>query len=177
YCFSHITHIWLEEGLIHKCSRSCNRQFLKTYRGHKGPVYKVAWNPFTTDTFLSCSVDWSVILWHQNSQSPILTFSSTTTVVHDIMWSPKSAFIFAAASESKVEIWDLRISILDPVITRFADPEAKFTSVLFAKNTDCLLVGDSRGEVSVFELQDLAAGTPHKRKGNEPAGCHSLLAR
>uniref|UniRef100_A0A669PGP3 Dynein axonemal intermediate chain 4 n=1 Tax=Phasianus colchicus TaxID=9054 RepID=A0A669PGP3_PHACC len=151
-----------EEGLIHKCSRSCNRQFLKTYRGHKGPVYKVAWNPFTTDTFLSCSVDWSVILWHQNSQSPILTFSSTTTVVHDIMWSPKSAFIFAAASESKVEIWDLRISILDPVITRFADPEAKFTSVLFAKNTDCLLVGDSRGEVSVFELQDLAAGSSNE---------------
>ncbi|XP_052522839.1 dynein axonemal intermediate chain 4 isoform X2 [Tympanuchus pallidicinctus] len=148
-----------EEGLIHKCSRSCNKQFLKTYRGHKGPVYKVAWNPFTTDTFLSCSVDWSVILWHQNSQTPILTFSSTTTVVHDIMWSPKSAFTFAAASESRVEIWDLSTSILDPVITRSADPEAKFTSVLFAKNTDCLLVGDSRGEVSVFELQDLAASS------------------
>ncbi|XP_040533131.1 dynein axonemal intermediate chain 4 [Gallus gallus] len=148
-----------EEGLIHKCSRSCNKQFLKTYRGHKGPVYKVAWNPFTTDTFLSCSVDWSVILWHQNSQTPILTFSSTTTVVHDIMWSPKSAFMFAAASESRVEIWDLSISILDPVITRFANPEAKFTSVLFAKNTDCLLVGDSRGEVSVFELQNLAASS------------------
>jgi len=74
-------------------------------------VYKVAWNPFTTDTFLSCSVDWSVILWHQNSQTPILTFSSTTTVVHDIMWSPKSAFMFAAASESRVEIWDLSISM------------------------------------------------------------------
>lgn len=48
---------------------------------------------------------------------------------------------------------------LDPVITRFANPEAKFTSVLFAKNTDCLLVGDSRGEVSVFELQNLAASS------------------
>uniref|UniRef100_A0A8C9F6D5 Dynein axonemal intermediate chain 4 n=1 Tax=Pavo cristatus TaxID=9049 RepID=A0A8C9F6D5_PAVCR len=147
-----------EEGLIHRCSHSCKKQFLKTYRGHKGPVYKVAWNPFTPDVFLSCSVDWSVILWHQSSQTPILTFSSTT-VVHDIMWSPKSAFIFAAASESRVEIWDLSISILDPVITRLANPEAKFTSVLFAKNTDCLLVGDSRGEVSVFELQNLAASS------------------
>ncbi|XP_072199367.1 dynein axonemal intermediate chain 4 [Excalfactoria chinensis] len=148
-----------EEGLIHKCSRSCNKQFLKTYRGHKGPVYKVTWNPFATDMFLSCSADWSVILWHQNSQMPILTFTSTTTVVHDIMWSPKSTFIFAAASESKVEIWDLSVSILDPAITRFANPEAKFTSILFAKNTDCLLVGDSRGEVSVFELQNLAASS------------------
>ncbi|XP_021260631.1 WD repeat-containing protein 78 isoform X2 [Numida meleagris] len=148
-----------EEGLIHKCSHSRNKQFLKTYRGHKGSVYKVAWNPFTTDMFLSCSVDWSIILWHQNSQTPILTFSTTTTVVHDITWSPRSAFIFAAASESKVEIWDLSISILDPVITHIANPEAKFTSVLFAKNTDCLLVGDSRGEVCVFLLQNLPASS------------------
>ncbi|XP_065601855.1 dynein axonemal intermediate chain 4 [Cyrtonyx montezumae] len=146
-----------EEGLIHKCSCSCKKQFLKTYRGHKGPVYKVAWNPFSTDMFLSCSVDWSVILWHQNSQTPVLTFSSTSTVVYDITWSPKSAFVFAAARESRVEVWDLSISILDPVITRIANPEAKFTSVLFAKNTDSLLVGDSGGEVSVFELQNLAA--------------------
>lgn len=51
---------------------------------------------------------------------------------------------------------------LDPVITRFANPEAKFTSVLFAKNTDCLLVGDSRGEVSVFAPQNLAASSSTK---------------
>ncbi|XP_040421315.1 dynein intermediate chain 4, axonemal isoform X3 [Cygnus olor] len=151
-----------EEGLIHKCSCSYDQQFLETYKGHKGPVYKVAWNPFSTDMFLSCSADWTIMLWHQNSQMPILTFSSTTTVVHDIMWSPKSVFIFAAANESRAEIWDLSVSILDPVITRFANPEAKFTSVLFAKNADCLLVGDSRGEVSVFELQNLAASSSTK---------------
>ncbi|NXE09364.1 WDR78 protein, partial [Lophotis ruficrista] len=146
-----------EEGHIYKCACSHNEQFLQTYRGHKGPVYKVAWNPFSTDMFLSCSADWSVILWHQDSQTPILTFSSTTTFVHDIMWSPKSASIFAAATESRVEIWDLSVSILNPVISCFANPRAKFTAVLFAKNTDCLLVGDSKGEVSVFELQNLAA--------------------
>ncbi|NXI63533.1 WDR78 protein, partial [Anseranas semipalmata] len=151
-----------EEGLIYKCSCSYDKQLLETYRGHKGPVYKVAWNPFSTDMFLSCSADWSIILWHQNSRMPILTFSSTTTVVHDIMWSPKSVFIFAAANESRVEIWDLSVSILDPVITHFANPGATFTSVLFAKNTDCLLVGDSKGEVSVFELQNLAASSSTK---------------
>nr|XP_038038632.1 dynein intermediate chain 4, axonemal isoform X4 [Anas platyrhynchos] len=152
-----------EEGLIHKCSCSYDQQFLETYKGHKGPVYKVAWNPFSTDMFLSCSADWSIKLWHQNSQTPILTFSSTTTVVHDIMWSPKSVFIFAAVNESRVEIWDLSVSILDPMITHSGNPEVKFTSVLFAKNTDCLLVGDSRGEVSVFELQNLAASSSTKR--------------
>ncbi|NXT33475.1 WDR78 protein, partial [Pelecanoides urinatrix] len=151
-----------EEGHIHQCSCSCNEQFLETYRGHKGPVYKVAWNPFSTDMFLSCSADWSIILWHRDSESPILTFSSTTACVHDIMWSPKSAFIFAAANESRVEIWDLSVSTLNPVISHFAGPRAKFTSVLFATNTDCLLVGDSQGEVSVFELQNLAAPNSNK---------------
>ncbi|XP_042662508.1 dynein axonemal intermediate chain 4 isoform X2 [Tyto alba] len=146
-----------EEGHIHKCSCSCNEQFLETYRGHKGPVYKVAWNPFSTDMFLSCSADWSIILWHQDSQTPMLTFTSIPCFVHDIMWSPKSAFVFAAANETRVEIWDLGVSILSPVISRLANPGAKFTSVLFAESTDCLLAGDSNGEVGVFELRNLAA--------------------
>ncbi|XP_075615266.1 dynein axonemal intermediate chain 4 isoform X2 [Balearica regulorum gibbericeps] len=141
-----------EEGHIHKCSCSCSERFLETYRGHKGPVYKVAWNPFSTDMFLSCSADWSVILWHQDSQTPILTFSSATAFVHDVMWSPKSAFIFAAVNESTVEIWDLSVST----------PRGKFTSVLFAQSTDCLLVGDTKGEVSVFELRNLAAPSSKK---------------
>ncbi|NXY70910.1 WDR78 protein, partial [Glareola pratincola] len=151
-----------EEGHIHKCSCSSSEQFLETYRGHKGPVYKVAWNPFSTDMFLSCSADWSVILWHQDSQTPLLTFSSTAAVVHDVMWSPKSPCIFAAAKESRVEIWDLSVSTLDPVISYVASPREKFTSVLFATNTDCLLVGDSKGEVGVFELQNLAAPNGNK---------------
>ncbi|PKU32618.1 wd repeat-containing protein hypothetical protein [Limosa lapponica baueri] len=151
-----------EEGHIHKCSCSSSEQFLKTYRGHKGPVYKVAWNPFSTDMFLSCSADWSIILWHQDSQTPMLTFNSTTAVVHDITWSPKSVFVFAAANESRVEIWDLGVSILNPVISCLASPREKFMSVLFATNTDCLLVGDSKGEVGVFELQNLAAPSRDK---------------
>uniref|UniRef100_A0A8C8AZ87 Dynein axonemal intermediate chain 4 n=1 Tax=Otus sunia TaxID=257818 RepID=A0A8C8AZ87_9STRI len=146
-----------EEGHIHKCSCSCSEQFLETYRGHKGPVYKVAWNPFSTDTFLSCSADWSIILWHQDSQTPMLTFTSIPAFVHDIMWSPKSTFVFAAVNESRVEIWDLSVSTLNPVTSRLAKPGAKFTSVLFAKTTDCLLAGDTQGEVAVFELHNLAA--------------------
>ncbi|NXX21193.1 WDR78 protein, partial [Podargus strigoides] len=146
-----------EEGHIYKCSCLCSEQFLETYRGHKGPVYKVAWNPFSTDMFLSCSADWRIILWHQDSQTPILTFSSTPAFVYDIMWSPTSTSIFAATNESRVEIWDLSVSVFKPVISCFASPGVTFTSVLFAKNTDCLLVGDSRGEVSVFALQNLAA--------------------
>ncbi|XP_040612998.1 dynein intermediate chain 4, axonemal isoform X2 [Mesocricetus auratus] len=152
------TNIYLvgtEEGLIHKCSCSYNEQYLETYRGHKGPVYKVVWNPFCPDVFLSCSADWGVMIWHQETLKPFLSFYTTTYVVYDVAWSPNSAYIFAAANESRVEIWDLQISTLDPLIVNVANPGIKFTTVLFAKQTDCLLVGDSDGQVAVYELKHM----------------------
>ncbi|XP_058437560.1 dynein axonemal intermediate chain 4 isoform X2 [Marmota monax] len=152
------TNIYLagtEEGHIHKCSCSYNEQYLETYRGHKGPVYKVTWNPFCHDVFLSCSADWGVMIWHQENLKPFLSFYPTTHVVYDVAWSPKSSYIFAAANESRVEIWDLHISTLDPLIVNVANPGIKFTTILFAKQTDCLLVGDSDGQVAVYELRNM----------------------
>ncbi|NXU94930.1 WDR78 protein, partial [Xiphorhynchus elegans] len=146
-----------DEGHIYQCSCSGKEQILGTYRGHKGPVYRVAWNPWSTELFLSCSADWSTMLWHRGSQTPLLTFTSVPAAVHDVMWSPKSAFLFAAVNESRVEIWDLSVSIFNPVISCPANPEATLTSILFAKNTDCLLVGDSLGGVGVWELLNLDA--------------------
>ncbi|KAM7099094.1 dynein axonemal intermediate chain 4 isoform 1-T1 [Molossus nigricans] len=152
------TNIYLagtEEGHIHKCSCSYNEQYLETYRGHKGPVYKIAWNPFCHDVFLSCSADWGVIIWQQENPKPFLSFYPTTYVVYDVAWSPKSSYIFAAANENRVEVWDLHISTLDPLIVHVANPGIKFTTVLFAKQTECLLVGDSDGQVAVYELRNM----------------------
>lgn len=44
---------------------------------------------------------------------------------------------------------------LDPLIVNVANPGIKFTTVLFAKQTDCLLVGDSDGQVAVYELKHM----------------------
>ncbi|KAJ7424877.1 WD repeat-containing protein 78 [Willisornis vidua] len=153
-----------DEGLIYQCSCLGKEQILGTYRGHKGPVYRVAWHPCSTDIFLSCSADWSTMLWHRDSQRALLTFSSATAAVHDIMWYPKSAFIFAAVKEGRVEMWDLSVSIFNPVMSFCASPDANLTSILFAKNTDCLLLGDSLGGVGVWELPNL--DTPGSDKLN-----------
>ncbi|XP_066453758.1 dynein axonemal intermediate chain 4 isoform X1 [Eleutherodactylus coqui] len=144
-----------EEGHIHKCSCSYNEQFLDTYRAHKGPVYKLAWSPFCPDVFLSCSADWCIYLWRQDILKPILTFAATTNAVHDIMWSPSSPLVFGAVNENRVEIWDLSVSTLDPFIVSSANPGVKLTTLLFAKNTNCVLVGDSDGQVSVYTLRNV----------------------
>jgi hypothetical protein len=48
---------------------------------------------------------------------------------------------------------------LDPLIVHIANPGIKFTTVLFAKQTDCLLVGDSDGQVIVYELKNMPTGS------------------
>ncbi|KAK1795746.1 hypothetical protein P4O66_001225 [Electrophorus voltai] len=110
------------------------------------------------DVFLSCSADWTIQLWRQDLFTPILGFTSTHKAVHDIEWSPRWATVFGAVNEGRLEIWDLGSSILDPIIVSVARPGVKLTSLLFATQTDCVLVGDSGGQVSVYKLKNLNAG-------------------
>ena len=47
---------------------------------------------------------------------------------------------------------------LDPTIVSVPSPGVKLTSLLFASETDCILVGDSEGHVSVYKPENLAVG-------------------
>ncbi|XP_056315050.1 dynein axonemal intermediate chain 4 [Danio aesculapii] len=147
-----------EEGHIHKCSSSYNEQYLESYKAHKRPVYKVTWSPFCPDVFLSCSSDWTIQLWRQDLQIPVMGFTSGQRVVFDIMWSPHCATVFGAVSEGKVEIWDLRVSSLDPTFVNGTSPGVNPTALLFSPETDCVLVGDSEGQVTVYKLKNITAG-------------------
>ena len=51
-----------------------NYQYLESYYGHMGPIYKVRCNPFWSDIFLTCSSDWSCKLWNWKSENPLNTF-------------------------------------------------------------------------------------------------------
>ncbi|XP_037313135.2 dynein axonemal intermediate chain 4 isoform X2 [Pungitius pungitius] len=146
------------EGLIHKCSCSNNRQVLETYRTHFCPVNRIKWSPFSPGVFLSCSSDWTIQLWQQDHQNPVLGFSSTHTAVCDVEWSPKWATVFGAVHEGQLEIWDLSSSILDPVLVQPAAAGVQMTSLLFATQTDCVLVGDSDGQVTIYQLKNLRMG-------------------
>ncbi|XP_041805802.1 dynein intermediate chain 4, axonemal [Chelmon rostratus] len=146
------------EGLIHKCSCSNSQHFLDTYRKHFGPVNCIAWCPLSPDVFLSCSSDWTIQLWKQDHLYPLLGFSSTQRAVCDIKWSPKWATVFGAVNEAQLEIWDLNSSILDPIIVQPAAPGVKMKSLLFATQTDCVLVGDNDGQVTVYQLKNLNVG-------------------
>lgn len=152
------TNIYLagtEEGAIHKCSCSYNEQYLDTYLGHTGPIYKISWSPFSPEVFLSSSADWSMRLWTQSALAPVLNFFSSTKAVYDICWSPYNSTVFCAANEGSIEIWDLAQNILDPVIVSPVSPGMKLSCVTFSKTSNSILVGDSDGQISVYQLRNL----------------------
>ncbi|XP_034468590.1 WD repeat-containing protein 78 isoform X5 [Hippoglossus hippoglossus] len=146
------------DGHIHKCSCSNSQQFLETFRKHFCPVNCVAWCPLSPDVFLSCSSDWTIQLWKQDHLHPVLGFTSTQRAVYDIKWSPKWATVFGAVNEGQLEIWDLNSSVLDPVAVQPAATSVMMRSLLFALHTDCVLVGDSDGQVTVYQLKNLSVG-------------------
>ncbi|XP_016519756.1 WD repeat-containing protein 78 [Poecilia formosa] len=151
----YLTGTW--EGNIHKCSCSNGHQFLETYRKHFCPVNCITWCPLHPDVFLSCSSDSTIQLWKQDCINPLLSFTSNQPV-GEVRWSPKHATVFSAVNEGQLEIWDLNSSFLDPVIVQPAAPGLKMTSLLFASLTDCVVVGDSDGQVTVYQLQNLHVG-------------------
>ncbi|XP_029644281.1 WD repeat-containing protein 78-like [Octopus sinensis] len=177
-----------EDGHIHKCSLSYNEQYLDTYNAHTAPVYSITWSPFLSDVFLSAGGDWTVKLWHQNRLVPILKFFSSIAVeskperpgrvhlqtssektvirlktVYSVAWSPTSSTVFACVNHDEVEVWDLSQDILDPIIhynpLSGSTPIAP-TCVSFAKNSECLLVGDSGGNVTVLQLENMPSPPP-----------------
>uniref|UniRef100_A0A3B5A0Y9 Dynein axonemal intermediate chain 4 n=1 Tax=Stegastes partitus TaxID=144197 RepID=A0A3B5A0Y9_9TELE len=152
----YLTGTW--EGLIHKCSCSNNQQFLETYKKHFCSVNCITWNPLSPDVFLSCSADWTIQLWKQDQLKPVLGFTSTQQAVHDVKWSPKWATVFGVVNEGQLEIWDLNSSIEEPVIVQPAAPGVTMTSLLFARQTDCVVVGDSDGQVTVYQVKNLSVG-------------------
>nr|XP_046249819.1 dynein axonemal intermediate chain 4-like isoform X3 [Scatophagus argus] len=154
-CF-YLAGIW--EGLIHKCSLPKSHHFLDTYQKHFCPVNHIEWSPFNSDVFLSCSSDWTIQLWKQDRFTPVLSFTSTQRAVCTVRWSPNWPTIFAAINDRQVQIWDLNSSILDPIIVHHAAPGVKVTSLLFARGTDCVLVGDTDGQVTVYQLKNLSVG-------------------
>eukprot|EP01045_Picozoa_sp_COSAG04_P050717 COSAG04_NODE_20692_length_388_cov_0.882353_1_plen_106_part_01 len=58
-----------ESGMIYKCSCSYYDSYMQEFMGHEPgmPVYKIQWSPFAPNIFLSCSADWTVMLWKDDS--------------------------------------------------------------------------------------------------------------
>ena len=142
------------------------------YHGHTGPIYKVKCNPFWDEVdnpiFATCSYDWTVRIWSTKQQNEKLVCMSTESYfikqqqANDICWSPKTSSVFGSvANDGRVEVWDLKLNNLAPVICHFdsdADgnkDETPKTAVKFAKSLPVLFTGNTKGKVHVYRTAGL----------------------
>ncbi|XP_031725305.1 dynein axonemal intermediate chain 4 [Anarrhichthys ocellatus] len=154
---SNIYVVGTSEGPIHKGCVSNNLNFLDTYQ-HFRPVNHIEWSPFSSDVFLSCSSGRIIHLWRKDLFTPLMSLTSTQMAVDAVKWSPNWSTIFAARNEKQVEIWDLNSSIIHPTIVHHAAAGVKVKSLLFTRGTDCVLVGDTDGQVTVYRIKNLRVG-------------------
>lgn len=63
--------IGTEDGLILKCSTAFSSKYLVTYQAHYLPVYRVDFNNFNSNFFLSCSGDGRVKIWEDMRSEPL----------------------------------------------------------------------------------------------------------
>uniref|UniRef100_A0A3B3TZ99 Dynein axonemal intermediate chain 4 n=1 Tax=Poecilia latipinna TaxID=48699 RepID=A0A3B3TZ99_9TELE len=149
-------------GHMHKCSLSNSDHFLDTYCKHPSPVTHIEWSPIYSDVFLSTSSDGTIQLWKVDTLNPKMSFTSVQSIVDSVKWSPNCGTVFAAIYRHRVEVWDLCQSIMRPTLVHHAEPGVTLSSLLFAKGSDSILVGDSRGEVTVYKLKNFRVGKPKK---------------
>jgi len=116
---SQIYIVGTEDGSLHKCSTSYSEQYLDTFTGHYGPIYRSKFSLKWPQIFLTCSADWSIKLYHIQSRAPLISMKTTGEdySITDISWCPGNSTIFAAVTANgKLEIWDLSISSIDPIV-------------------------------------------------------------
>ena len=82
--------------------------------------------------------------------------------MNDIEWSPSTSSCFASVSDDgRIEVWDLKIDTLGPVITYFDQDEDKKrvhtpkTIVKFSPTAPVILSGNLKGQVDVYRTKGL----------------------
>jgi dynein intermediate chain 1 len=141
-----------EEGAIHAYSKEYNATLLRSFVGHDMAVYRVVWNPFHPDVFLSCSADWTVKMWHRGHSKPVLTFDMECAV-GDVAWSPYSSTMWGCVlTDGKVRVYDMKVNKFEPVGETQIKKKSKLTHISFNPSEPILCVGDDRGELQILKL-------------------------
>jgi len=73
-----------EEGKLHVCSKAYSSTFLDTYEAHHMAVYRVAWNHYHTQIFITCSADWTIKIWDRTTTLKYLFSVHSYTLVETV---------------------------------------------------------------------------------------------
>nr|XP_042903025.1 dynein axonemal intermediate chain 1-like [Parasteatoda tepidariorum] len=122
---------------------------------HSSSVRSVRWNPFHPDVFISCSNDFTVLVWEHTHKQPLFEFFFDRQL-KDVSWAPFSSSLFAAISgNAVVSVFDLALNKVEAIGTYAVytpKQNINLTKVLFHPTMPILIVGDEKGSVIILKL-------------------------
>ncbi|CRK96455.1 CLUMA_CG009995, isoform A [Clunio marinus] len=149
-----IFQVGTEDGLIFKCSTAYSSKYLMVYQAHYLSVYRMDYNKFNSNIFVSCSGDWRVKIWEDMRNDPLFIFDLGASV-GDVKWAPYSSTVFAAVtSEGRVFVFDLNVNKYKAICSQQVVPRKKnkLTRITFNNKLPFLIVGDDKGTSITLKL-------------------------
>ncbi|XP_042863089.1 dynein intermediate chain 2, ciliary-like [Penaeus japonicus] len=146
--------IGIDTGCVIQCSVSCSSHTFIRYPAHSAPVRDVGWNKFYYKVFLSCSVDWSVKVWLQETTTPLITLDMGGSVAAT-SWSAFSSSVFVAVTdEGRIYVYDLHVRQSRPLCVQSVMQKRRvvMTSLSFNTFHPIILIGGERGHLISLKL-------------------------
>ena len=152
-----IYYVALEECTIHRCRISYKDQYTDNYYGHQGPVYKIRCNPFDPNIMISCSYDWTVKIWNNKHNYPVMNLHTNELChqINDIELSNDTSTVFGCvADDGRIEIWNLAKKAIQPIIIEDVGTVPK-KSIKFSFGGKVVATGSSDGSIDVFRIYNM----------------------
>ncbi|XP_072157958.1 dynein intermediate chain 2, ciliary [Bemisia tabaci] len=143
-----------EEGNIYKCSTAYASLYLFTYEAHHMPVYRIEYNKYSPDIFISCGADWRVKIWEDGRDEPLFVFDLGCSV-GDVKWAPYSSTVFAAVTEDcRIHVFDLNVNKYRGICVQnvVAKNRFKLSRLAFNWYLPVIIIGDDKGFITTVKL-------------------------
>ena len=120
----------------------------QTFTGHKGIVYYISQLP--NGTIISCSSDSSIKFWNENQPNCINSIENAhNNLIYQVVPLPYDR-IASCGYEGNIKIWNSNEPF--ELIATFHHPGSDLHSILYLKDTQCLLSGCKTGKLGVYDL-------------------------
>jgi len=154
-----------DEGWLYKGHVYDNEGIYDAFQAHKAPITSVQYHPSQKNNnlaeyFLTASFDWTVKLWSNKINRPLLTFESARDYVLDVQWSPVHPALFAMGDGTgRLDIWNISGDSDVPSLTAHIDQNssgerAAISRVSWSENGSQIAAGTSSGAVHIFVLRE-----------------------
>ena len=69
-----------DDGQVYLCTTEYSSKYLETYPAHNTPVYKIEFNTYNNDIFITCASELIIKIWDKDWTKPLYSFDLNTQV-------------------------------------------------------------------------------------------------